>query len=72
MINNTDFEAQVWYENLLWKDSIVKIGILDHPKYGRYYIWHDEDGDKFGITKEDKPPHCAYASVEALIKTKGL
>lgn len=70
MLTDKEIEAELWYEKLLWEGTIMKIGIINHPKYGVYYIWH-EDG-LYGITKDDKPPHCGYASIEALLKQKGL
>ena len=71
MLSDKEVEAELWYENLLWRGTtVMKIGVLNHPKHGQYFIWHD-DGF-YGITKDNTPPHCAYSSLEALLKQKGL
>lgn len=75
LINNTEMtteelESDLWYENLLWKNTVVKVGIINHPKHGLYYIWY-ENG-LYGISMDDNPTHCGYASISALFSTKGI
>ena len=49
----------------------MKIGQIKHPRHGLYFIWCDSHG-LYGITREDKAPHCAYASLAEMLKWKGL
>ncbi len=50
------------------------IGSFNHPVHGMYYLFFD--GSCYGISKtEYNGEHglwCAYASISALFKTKGL
>ena len=48
----------------------MQIGKITHPKHGVYFIWFD--GSCYGITRKDKPTHCAYASLQSLFATKGF
>lgn len=49
--------------------------IVETIPYGAdvYYVWRDAEG-RFGVTKNNMfdPPNCAYASIAALRKTKGI
>jgi hypothetical protein len=48
----------------------MKIGHIDHYRHGLYYIFCDNG--LYGISREDKPVHCAYVSLTELFKIKGL
>jgi hypothetical protein len=43
---------------------------FEHPKHGTYYVWHEEG--LYGISRVVEKPHCGYATLNALFKSKGL
>jgi hypothetical protein len=49
----------------------MKIGTINHPHHGIYYLWADHYG-LFGISREDKMPHCGYRTLAAMLAQKGL
>ena len=69
-MNYTKKAVKDRYENMLWNDKHSFVGELEHPKHGLYYIWHDNG--LFGISRDEKKPHCGYASLSELFKVKGL
>lgn len=50
------------------------VGKIEHPKHGTYYLFFD--GSCYGISKTEYNGEnglwCAYASLGALFKMKGL
>lgn len=52
---------------------VKNIGAFNHPLYGEYFLWCDTTDNTYGITRSTKSaPHCAYFSLAALFKAKGL
>lgn len=43
---------------------------FSHPTHGQYFVFFD--GSHYGISRENRQPHCGYASLAALFKQKGL
>lgn len=43
-----------------------------HPRHGMYWVWYDPNMQTYGISQSAAAPWCAYASLEALFKQKGL
>jgi hypothetical protein len=49
------------------------IGAFNHPLHGEYFIWHNAETNKYALTRATKAaPHCAYATLDALFKSKGI
>ena len=48
----------------------MNIGTIEHHKHGLYYIFYKNG--LYGINKENKTIHCAYASLSEMFKLKGL
>lgn len=46
------------------------IGTINHPVHKLYYIHFD--GTCYGISRTVEPIHCGYASLAAMLQTKGL
>jgi hypothetical protein len=43
---------------------------FEHPIHGPYYVWFIDNC--YGISKTENKPFCAYSSLSALFKAKGL
>lgn len=53
---------------------IHQIDVISHPRHGLYKVWRDSETNRYTVTKWDDPDptHCGYASVDAILKLKGL
>jgi hypothetical protein len=69
-VNYTKKAVNEWYDNMLWNEKGSFIGQFEHPIHGLYYLWFSDGA--YGISRENKRPHCAYASLSSLLKSKGF